>query len=416
MLVSYYDSYVILSKVYSDGAYIKQALNNTVIEESNRNAVTKICYGVLDKNVTLDYILDEFCAKKPKLAIRTLLKIALYSIIYLKTAPHAVCDTIVELCKKLGKSGVSGFVNAVLRNYLRKGVKLPIDNSALSLSIRYSCPEFIVKKLVKDYGEEIAVSFLSYDEEKAYIRFNKNQNGVEYLDGINAQYSSTVFDNVFEVKNFKQNVDFLNGVYTFQSIGSVAICNVLKGGGSLIDCCSAPGGKSVLLADKFDSVTACDVHEHRVALINSYANRMKKSNVTAIVKDGTVYDNSFDSKFDAVLCDAPCSGTGVMKENPDIKLNREERSIKELSHLQLEILSNVSKYLKVGGELVYSTCSVLKEENDLVIDSFIKNNDNFKVEKITSPLSNIKTKNGLQFLPQLSNGAGFYVSKLIKTK
>lgn len=416
MLVTYYDCYVILSKVYGGGSFIKQALSNTVIEEKNRTAVTKICYGVLDKDITLEYILENFCAKRPKLAVRTLIKIAIYSIKYLETPPHLVTDTIVELCKKLGKQGVAGFVNAVIRNYLRKGVAFSEDNSAKSLSIKYSCPQFIVEKLIKDYGVTTAVEFLIYDEEKTYIRFNLEVNGDKYLSDLNLNYQKTVFDNLFEVKNFKQNADFHSGKYTFQSIGSVAICNVLNGGETLLDCCSAPGGKAVLLSDKYKFVTACDIHAHRVELIKSYALRMNKANVTAILKDGTVYDSDFDGKFSAVLCDVPCSGTGVMKENPDIKLNRNENSIKELSKLQLSILKNASNYVEVGGELIYSTCSVLKEENDLVVSEFIKDNINFEVINISSPLNCLTTEFGLQFLPNISCGAGFYVCKLKRTK
>ena len=163
MLVTYYDAYSVLTKVYSDGAYIKQALNDTVIEEKNRNQTTKICYGVLDKDVTLSYIIKQLCDKSPKLSIRTILKIALYSLEYLKTAPHAVCNTAVELIKKLGKGGTAGFVNAVLRKYIRDGVSLPTGDSVLALSIKYSYPQFAVKKLINDYGLELAKQIMNAD-------------------------------------------------------------------------------------------------------------------------------------------------------------------------------------------------------------------------------------------------------------
>ena len=414
MLVTYYDCYNVLTKVYSDKTFIKQALNTTQIEERNRSTVTKICYGVLDKDITLDYVLSKFCLKNPKLAVRTLLKIGLYSIIFLKTPPHLVTDTLVELCKKLGKGGVSGFINAVLRNYLRKGVEFPSGKNLNSLSIKYSYPEFIVDKFIKTYGLELTEEILSCENSTSFIRFNTGVDGEKYLTEHEVSYEKTPFENLFVVKNFKQNEDFYSGVYTFQSIGSVYICSLASGGKKLLDCCSAPGGKAVALSDKYESVTACDVHAHRVELIKSYASRMNKQNVEAVYKDATVFDSEFCDKFDTVLCDAPCSGTGVISENPDIKLNRKQSAISELSKLQLDILTNVSKYVKSGGELIYSTCSLIADENDFVIEKFLQQNKNFKVVTQNTTLNTFKSKYGVTLLPPTCYGAGFYAVKMVK--
>ncbi len=410
MLVTYYDCFNVLSKVYSDKAFIKQALSSTQIEPLNKARVTKISYGVLDKDITLEYFISKFCAKNPKLAIKILLKIGFYSLYYLKTPPHLVTDTIVSLAKKMGKGGVSGFINAVLRNFIRNGVELPSGTDNKSLSIKYSCPEFIVKRLIKSYGLETTIGLLSYDEEKTYVRFNIGVDGLKYLTDNGYEYQSTPFDNLFEVKRFTINEDFYSGLYTFQSIGSVAICSAFTGGDKLIDVCSAPGGKAVLLSDKFANVTACDIHEHRVELIKSYANRMGKKNVTAMVADSSKCVSEFENAFDGVLCDVPCSGTGVMKDNPDIKLNRTDSAVTQITKTQLAILENSAKYLKQGGQLIYSTCSILREENDDVVTKFLENNDGFAVNKITSKLPHIETKNGLQFLPHVSHGAGFYLA------
>lgn len=424
MLVTYYDAYCVLTKVYSGGAYIKQALNDTVIEEKNRSQITKICYGVLDKDVTLSYIIKSLCDKSPKLAVRTVLKIGLYSMIYLKTPSYAVANTCVELVKKMGKGGTAGFVNAVLRKYVRDGVELP-NNGVLALSIKYSYPEFIVKKLVDGYGVDVAEKIMSCDDEHTFVRFDNKVNGEEYLNKLNKIYDKTEFFNLFNVKNFKMDEGFYNGEYTFQSIGSVAICNAVLGGSkgeiiedfsnkALLDVCSAPGGKAVFLADYFKTVTACDIHEHRVSLINSYTNRMNKGNVFAKLIDATVFNKEFSDGFDVVLCDSPCSGTGVLKDNPDIKLNRSENDVANLTCLQLKILNNVSRYVKSGGYLCYSTCSVLREENDGVITEFLKSNLNFVEEKTDSRLPHINLKYGMQFLPHISSGAGFYFVKLKK--
>lgn len=411
MLITFYDSYNVLTSVYGKGAFLKQALNDTVVRESSRSHLNKICYGVLDKDITLSYAIKKLCPKNPKLPVRIILKIGLYSIIYLKNPPYAVTDTCVELAKKLGKGGTAGFINAVLRGYLRNGVNLE-EKGVKGLSIKYSYPEFLIEKLIDNYGAKITEDILKYDNENTFIRFNKGVDGLAFLQENKIDYQKTPFEDTFLVKNYKMDEHFKKGVYTFQSIGSVAICNVINKGDRLLDCCSAPGGKSVYLADKFNTVVATEYHPHRCELIKSYAKRMNKQNIEVINADSTVYDKKFDSFFDVVLCDAPCSGTGVIKDNPDIKLNRTESSVLELCKTQTALLNNVCKYVKVGGELIYSTCSILKEENDLVIKEFLIKNNNFKVEKIDSPLNNFKTEYGLSFLPHVSLGAGFFVCKL----
>lgn len=412
MLITFYDSYVVLSKVYG-GAFLKQAVNDTMIRESSRAHFTKICYGVLDKEVTLNYIISKLCDKNPKQAVRTILKIGLYSIIYLNDTPYAVTDSCVELAKKLGKGGTAGFINAVLRNYLRKGVEYP-SSGVEYYSVKYSYPEFLVKRLIKDYGEKKAESIMSADTERTFIRFNKGEKGEEYLKNNGYEYEKTPFDNVFSAPKFKMNEDFYMGKYTFQSVGSVAICDMVEGGENLLDCCSAPGGKAVNLADKFNSVTATELHEHRVQLIKSYVSRMGKQNVTALNLDATVYNPDFNEKFDAVLCDVPCSGTGVIKDNPDIKLRRDDKNIIELTKIQLEILNNSAKYVKKGGYLYYSTCSIVKEENIGVVTKFLKENKDFTSVDIDSKLDGLKLDIGIQFLPDISMGAGFYFAKLKK--
>ncbi|MDE6612927.1 MAG: 16S rRNA (cytosine(967)-C(5))-methyltransferase RsmB, partial [Clostridia bacterium] len=183
---------------------------------------------------------------------------------------------------------------------------------------------------------------------------------------------------------------------------------------NLLDECAAPGGKSVLLSEKCKHVTACEIHPHRLALIEAYKSRMGAENVTARLADSTVFIPEYEGAFDAVLCDAPCSGTGVINENPDIKLFRKEEDVASLSDIQLKILSNCSRYVKSGGRLYYSTCSVLPEENDSTVYNFLNSAKGFTVEETYSPLEHRKTKFGLQFLPHISMGAGFYLAAFIK--
>ena len=409
-----YDCYNILNKVYSEKTYIKQAILDTVIEEKNRSLTIKTCYGVLDKDIELSYYISCLTEKNPKLAIRTILKTSMYAIKYLGKKGYAVTENAVSLTKKLGKSGASGFVNAFLRKFINQDIELPKD-TIKNLSIKYSYPEFALKRLIKIYGEQTTKEIIS--TENAYTTLVFYQvNGQEYLKNQGVDYSLTPFENVFRVKNFVRNSDFDKGDYTYQAIGSVAICDVVEGGEKLLDCCSAPGGKSVRLSQKFNSVTSFDIHPHRVELINAYKTRMKRDNITAILQDAKVFDERFVEEFDAVLVDAPCSGLGVVNDNPDIKLNREENSIKELIKEQGDILKTVKNYVKKGGYLYYSTCSVLDEENVLQVAKFLQENNDFVGEEISSPLDNVKKEVGLQFLPNISMGLGFYVAKLKRIK
>lgn len=415
MLITVYDSYNILTKVYSKGAFLKQAMLDTQIEPLNRAKVTKICYGVLEKDVTLSYIISQLCDKQPKLAVRTILKIALYLIIYMQKSPYAVTDNAVELLKKLGKGGMKGFLNAVLRNYIRNGYKMP-TNEIEFLSVKYSYPKYIVELLVNDYGKSLAIEIMSDETQKTCLRFNDNVDGEEYLNSRGYTFEKTPYDNAFFVNNFKMEDGFYTGDYTFQSIGSIAICDGVESAENLLDVCSAPGGKTVNLSSKFKSVTATELHSHRVELIKSYCDRMNKKNVTCMCKDMTEIYEPFIDNFDAVLLDAPCSGLGVVKENPDMFLNRKSEDISSIILVQSKLLENASKYVKVGGCLYYSTCSILKDENVRQIAKFLNKFDNFIEEKTTPKLMCQDQEFGNQFLPNLSMGAGFYFVKLKRIK
>lgn len=410
MIILFYDCYRILSEVYKNGAYLKQAINSVDIEELNRAKTTKICYGVLDKDVELSYYIDKLCSKNPKSSVKILLKIAIYNIKYLNKKPFAVIDSVVELSKKLGKGANAGFINAVLRKFVKEDISLPTDEIE-RLSVKYSYPRFAVKRLVATYGSD-AEAIMAYDDEKTFVRFKKGFDGEKYLRDKGHNYQITPFSNLFSVTNMKMDEDFYDGIYTFQSIGSVAICHAIESCVNVLDACAAPGGKSCLLSEKCQSVTACEVHEHRCELIKSYVKRMKRDNVTVVNCDSSVFNADYEVAFDAVLCDVPCSGYGTLKQNPDIKLKNID--FNSLNELQYAILANASRYVKSGGTLVYSTCSVFKEENDDIIDKFLKERSDFFVEPVNSPLSGLVVKYGTQFLPNISLGAGFYICKLIK--
>lgn len=403
-----YDPFQILTKVYSDGAHLKQAIADTYIEELYRSRTVKIVYGVLEKDGYLEFCIRHYAQKSPKLAVRTILKISLYMLLYMGKQKYMVTDCAVALCKKLGKSGVSGFVNAFLRRFNENEVisALPKDEQGEAIQACY--PLYAYRYLKAEYGER-AKAIATAISGGVSVRFEKNQE--KYLS---KPHTCSPFKDNYLFESFVRDEVFDKGDYTFQSVGSIAICDIVEPCEKLLDACAAPGGKSVLLSKKCDSVTSFELHEHRVGLIEAYVKRMGVTNVTPLQKDSSVFDKAYEESFDGVLCDVPCSGFGTVSENPDLKLFRKEEDFAGLKTAQTAILSACSKYVKKGGNLYYSTCSIFERENDKIVGEFLKNNPEYAVAQIDSPLPHEKKKYGLQFLPDTAFGAGFYVCKLVR--
>lgn len=403
-----YDPFQILTKIYSDGAHLKQAIADTYIEELYRSRTVKIVYGVLENDLYFDYCIRHYAPKAPKLAVRTILKISLYMLLYMGKQKYMVTDCAVTLCKKLGKSGVSGFVNAFLRRFDRKAVDEALGKEKDAESISLSYPAYAYKKLKREYGER-AKQIASASSAGVSVRFVTSEETYGGKPHIRSPFAGNL---IFE--SFVRDEGFDNGDYTFQSVGSIAICDVVSPCESLLDACAAPGGKSVLLSEKCGRVTSFELHPHRVELIKAYAQRMGANNIAPLQKDSSVFDPAYEETFDGVLCDVPCSGFGTVSENPDVKLFRKAEDFISLKKAQTGILKTCSRYVKKGGALYYSTCSLFEEENDQIVEAFLKENEGYEVQKITSPLTHEKKKYGLQFLPDTAYGAGFYVCKMVR--
>ena len=403
-----YDPFQILTKVYSDGAHLKQAIADTYIEELYRGRTVKIVYGVLEKDLWLDYAIRFYAPKSPKLAVRILLKISLYMLLYMEKQKYMVTNCAVDLCKKLGKGGVAGFVNAFLRRFNKSAVDSALEKEKDGESISLSYPIYAYKWLKKEYGER-AKAIAGACSSGVSVRFSSGKLPEKYAK---KPHIETPFSGNYIFERFVRDEGYDNGEYTFQSVGSIAICDVVEPCESLLDACAAPGGKSVLLSEKCKSVTSFELHEHRVALIESYKARMGRENITALQKDSSVFDPAYEESFDGVLCDVPCSGYGTVSENPDIKLFRKEEDFSSLRKAQVAILNTCSRYVKQGGALYYSTCSLFERENDAIVSAFLKVHEDFTLVKIDSKLPHDKKEYGLQFLPDEAHGAGFYICKL----
>ncbi len=406
-----YDPFQILTKIYQGGAHVKQAIADTYIEEQYRARTVKIVYGVLEKDGYLEFCIRANAEKPPKPVVRILLKISLYMLLFMDKKRYMVTDCAVSLCKKLGKSGVSGFVNAFLRRFNREETEQKLPEGRVGDAIRASYPPYAYEWLEKEYGARAQAIALA-PSAGVSVRFERGENG--YLDGgyIHTPFSENYRQYLFE--NFVRDEGFDRGEYTFQSIGSIAICDCVSPCERLLDACAAPGGKSVLLAKKCKEVTAFELHPHRVELIRQYKTRMGVTNIVEMQKDSGEFDGVFEEKFDGVLCDVPCSGFGTVSENPDIKIFRKKEDFFALATAQKRILAACSKYVKKGGALYYSTCSLFESENDKIVEDFLRRNPDYAVEEIDSPLCHDRKKYGLQFLPDRAYGAGFYVCKMVR--
>lgn len=419
-------AYKILSKVYQDGTYSNMAFLGERVSDMS----TRLVYGTLEENVKIDYILSHLIEKKPQKSVLTLLKIGTYALLNLSDVPKfAIVSECVEVAKSNGKGGASGFINAVLKKVADGKYSLPKESDENYLSVTYSKPRWFCDKLEKQYGKEVARSILSAKSTTLeHIRINSRmatESDVEFLLKKNKTdfKKSDVGGYIVKANDAVRHM-FDKGLVTFQSPSSILAVKALgvTDGAQILDICSAPGGKAVYMSElcPHGKVVACDLYPHRVALIQKYKNRMHTPNVKAVQADACVLNEEWKDAFDFVLCDAPCSCLGTFKKHPDVFLNKDESCISELAATQRQILENAAKYLKVGGAMVYSTCTLFEEENENVVHDFLEKDVDFVLEHI-SGLEKIDggkyldNKGMIQILPQ-DEYDGFFIAKIRRVK
>lgn len=419
-------AYKILSKVYQDGTYSNMAFLGERVSDMS----TRLVYGTLEENVKIDYILSQLIEKKPQKSVLTLLKIGTYALLNLSDVPKfAIVSECVEVAKSNGKGGASGFINAVLKKVADGKYSLPKESDENYLSVTYSKPQWFCDKLEKQYGKEVARIILSAKSTTLeHIRINSRmatESDVEFLLKKNKTdfKKSDVGGYIVKANDTVRHM-FDKGLVTFQSPSSILAVKALgvTDGAQILDICSAPGGKAVYMSElcPHGKVVACDLYPHRVALIQKYKNRMHTPNVKAVQADACVLNEEWKDAFDFVLCDAPCSCLGTFKKHPDVFLNKDERCISELAATQRQILENAAKYLKVGGAIVYSTCTLFEEENENVVHDFLEKNVDFVLEHI-SGLEKIDggkyldNKGMIQILPH-DEYDGFFIAKIRRVK
>ena len=429
----------ILNSVFYKASYsnieINKRLNNSSLDTRDRSLVTEIVYGTIRYKKKIDFIIKNY-VKDIRLVDKTILNIlrsTVYQILFLSKVPdYAAVNEAVNLAKTVSKSS-SGFINGVLRNILRNKDKnyLSCLNGKKLLAVKYSFPNWMIELFIEQYGMEKAKSILKNLNETPNITVRVNtlkcsyddilekleENGYDVEDG-------TICPEAIKINkgsSIEHNDLFKGGYITVQDESAMLTAQLLDLAENMnvIDLCSAPGGKATHIGELMNNtgkITACDIYEHKIKLINDNCSRLGITDVEAVVNDAAVINNNFINSADRVLVDVPCSGLGIIRKKPEIKWNKTKKSLNELCTIQRDIMENAWRYLKNDGIMVYSTCTINKDENEKNIDWFLECHKDAEIEKIfIGQLDNIiyNDNNTVTILPN-KDMDGFFLAKLRK--
>ena len=436
----------VLVDILQKGAYsnisLNKCLNKNSLKDCDKAFITELVYGILKNKERLDYVISKFSnikIKKISVWILNILRIGIYQLMFMdKVLAFAAVNESVKLAKKYGHTYSAKFVNGVLRNVAKNidNINYPDKdkNPVEYLSVWYSYPKWLVSRCLNDFGYDFTKDFLESSNEKPKfcIRVNTLKTTVENLmnmlknDGIIVTKSKvSEYGLIIENPNKIVNSElYKKGYFTIQDESSMLVASVLepREDDIVVDVCAAPGGKTGHIAEIMKNkgcIYARDLYQHKIKLVEAMTKRLGISNIKTKVFDATNIDNDLLLKADKVLVDAPCTGLGIMRRKPDIKWNKENYDIIDIVNVQYIILENAAKYLKVGGTLVYSTCTISREENIDVVNKFLSNHHNFKMERIDKILpkslkSDTKEQGYIEFYPNVHKTDGFFIAKMKK--
>lgn len=401
----------ILYETEYNGAYSNIALKNGLnshMTAQDRAFVTNIVYGVLQKQITIDYIIGRYSKiklKKISKYIMLILRMGIYQIKFMDRVPDtAAVNESVKLAKRYGHKASAGFVNGILRSVIRGGEEYPKDINEY-LSVKYSYPLWTVKKWVDEFGYEFTEKMLSGFDTVPKLTVRPNTLKITAEELAKKMKNASVEDGLIQTGGYSVGDDKLysDGFYTVQDKAAATAVRILepKEGDTVIDMCAAPGGKTTYMAEMMKNkgvIYAFDIYEHKIKLIEENAKRLGINIIKASVRDACVYYPELKKTADKVLADVPCSGWGIVRRKPDIKL-REIKS-ESLIPIQQKILKNAAEYVKCGGELLYSTCTIMREENQDRTEEFLRTHTDF--ERVYE-----KT-----FYPHIDGTDGFYICKM----
>ncbi len=423
-----------LMKVESSGfsnLVLSSLLDNDKLTNQDKAFATNLFYGTIERKLTLNYILQKNLSKpvhKMDKEVVAILQTGLYQLLYMKSVPaYAAINQAVGLCPVFKKTSAKGLVNAVLRKSQNFDInKEHFKDRITELSVKYSISKDIVKIIDRDYSAQ-AEDILSamFKTPKFTVKINNvkiSQLDFEkLLEKNNIQYNKMPIDNALEILHsgsvtnipgFKEGYFYVQGITSQYAVKAAGI----KENDDVLDMCAAPGGKSFACAIELNntgSVTSCDPNISRLKLINDGAKRLGLNNISTVQNSGEIYNPNL-KKYNVIICDVPCSGIGIIPKKPDLRYKSMDKVV-ELAQLQNDILSTAVKYLKDNGIIVYSTCTINKQENEKVIDKFLKENSNFRLKTQHCPINNvINDGEKITFLSHLTDYDGFFVAVLEK--
>ena len=440
--------YKVLEENEHSHVVLRQILNQEKdAEKRDRAFVTRLVEGTLERLLTLDYILNQVSkttVKKMKPVIRTVLRMSVYQLMYMDSVPDsAVCNEAVKLVKGKGLQGLSGFVNGVLRNVARNREQWSSDAAypdkkktpVYYLSIRYSLPEWLCDYFVKEYGFEKAEQIAegSLRNPQTTIRCNRTKISKEELQKRLEQQGCSVENGAYAADALyisgydalEKIPEFREGYFQVQDESSMLVAELagLKKDDLVLDVCSAPGGKAIHAANLLETlgggtVISRDVSEKKTALIKENTERLQVKNIMVQVADATVLDESMIERADVVIADLPCSGIGIMAKKPEIRYRMTKENQKELVKLQKEMLKVIHRYVKPGGILMYSTCTINKEENEEQVKEICETYGFVPaMNEVTVPealQADIQQDAFIQLLPGIHACDGFFIARLKK--
>ena len=406
------------------------------LSKTEKALISTIVKGTIERRIELDYVCDLYSKtphNKMKLPIKIIIEMGIYQILHMKSYDTLAVNSSVELARKKGFSTLAGFVNAVLRNISKNkdSIKYPEKGDENYLSIKYSMPQNLVNLLLSQYESETVEKMFKASLESDFVRIRISEKvsaseKEEILNDFKKKGTEVTpvngFDSLFNIKgmgNISDYKAFTDGKIYIHDVGSYMLVKNVPFGEKILDTCSAPGGKSIFLSERYPDakITACDISEDKISRIKENIERCKASNIDVRICDATVFNPEFEEAFDVVVADVPCSGLGVIGKKQDIKYRLTDESLESLYELQKNIIDNVSKYVKKGGYLCYSTCTVNKKENEEQIERFLSEKD-YKYANLTFVPENMKEriKNGqLSLMQGIDDSDGFFIAVLKRT-
>ena len=398
---------------------LKNIFSQNDMTPNDKSLASAIVYGTLDRRLTIDFVLKKFI-KKPLSKIDPItyaaLSIAVFQIMFMDKIPEsAAVNESVKIVKSSKERYNASFVNAVLRSFLRDGVELPQGEDAASISVRYSCPQWIVDSFLKDYGIENTIGILEESLKKPPVTLRVNTTKITAQELKNALIAENIETEIISDTslNVTSSIDVQNsnaytsGYFHVQDLASQYSIEklALKPYEKVLDLCSAPGGKSFTMAEIMENkgeIFAFDLYSQRADLIKKGAHRLGLDIIKADTHDATVFDEKL-GKFDAVLCDVPCSGFGVIRRKPEIKY-KNQCDFSELNEIQIKILENAARYTTENGRILYSTCTLRKAENEAIIKAFLDKHTEYEL------------KYQYTYMPHIDGTDGFYCALLVKSR